>query len=126
MKIDTSYLKKALDSLNEVLELEENPIIRDSAIQRFEYTYELAVKLLKRKLEEMASSVEEIGHMGFKDIIRTGAEKGLIDEPEAWFEYRQKRNITSHTCDEKKAEEVYAVLRGFSEKVKFLLSKLDG
>ncbi|PIR39807.1 MAG: nucleotidyltransferase [Alphaproteobacteria bacterium CG11_big_fil_rev_8_21_14_0_20_39_49] len=126
MEIDTSYLEKALNSLNEVLELEETPIIRDSAIQRFEYTYELAIKLLKRKLEEMASSAEEIDHMGFKDIIRTGAEKGLIDKPEAWFEFREKRNITSHTYDEKKAEEVYDILKDFSDKVGFLLSKLDG
>ena len=114
-----------MDSLNEVLELEETPIIRDSAIQRFEYTYELSVKLLKRKLEDMASSAEEIDHMGFKDVIRTGAEKGLIDEPEAWFEYRKKRNITSHTYDEKKAEEVYGILKDFAEKASVLLTKLE-
>ena len=38
MKIDLSLFKKAIDSLEEVLVLKKNAIIRDSAIQRFEYT----------------------------------------------------------------------------------------
>jgi nucleotidyltransferase substrate binding protein (TIGR01987 family) len=125
MKIDTSVLEKALASLQEVLALEKTAIIRDSAIQRFEYTYELAVKLLKRKLEDIAESAIEVEHMGYRDMIRFAAEKGFISDPVEWFDFREKRNITSHTYDEKKAEEVYAVLHEFASEVQLLIKKIN-
>ena len=109
MIILTPFLK-ALDSLDEVLRIEKTPIIRDSAIQRFEYSYELGIKMLKRVLQEIEPAKISIDELGFKDLIRLGAEKGLIKNPEAWFGYREARNITSHAYAEKKAEQIYAVL----------------
>ncbi len=113
MKIDTSVLEKALASLNEVLALEKTAIIRDSAIQRFEYTYELAVRLLKRKLEDVAESAIEVEHMGYRDMMRFAAEKGYISDPVAWFDFREKRVLAPHCYDEDNAAEVYAVLPDF-------------
>jgi nucleotidyltransferase substrate binding protein (TIGR01987 family) len=124
MKIDSTLLEKAIASLDEVLALEETAIIRDSAIQRFEYTYELAVKLLRRKLEDMAESAEQIEHMGYRDFMRFAAEKGLINDPVIWFDYREKRNATSHTYNEKKALEVYSILHAFAKDAYFLLENI--
>ena len=125
MKLELTSFEKALDSLKRVLLLEKDDVIRDSAIQRFEYTYELSIKMLRRKLEDMAESAIEIEQMGFKPLIRTGAEKGFIDNPVDWFDYREKRNITSHTYDEEKAELVYAVLPDFANSASFLLNALQ-
>jgi hypothetical protein len=46
--------------------------IRDGLIQRFEFTYELSHKILKRYLEQTAASPEELDQMPFQDLVRTG------------------------------------------------------
>lgn len=125
MKIDTTSLSKALQSLREVLALEEDDIIRDSAIKRFEFTYSLCIKFMQRQLEDMMLERDEIDKMTFPDMIRTAAEKGLIDDPVIWFEYRKKRNITAHAYDEEKAEEVYAVLKDFASSAEYLLNQIN-
>jgi nucleotidyltransferase substrate binding protein (TIGR01987 family) len=128
MTLDFSSFEKALTSLQRVLARSAtaptDDDLRDACIQRFEYTYELAFKMLKRQLEQELPSSEELDHLPFKEIIRIGAERGLITVPERWFDYRDKRNITSHTYDEQKAREVYAVLSDFAVDATDLLSRL--
>jgi len=128
MMLDFSSFEKAVSSLQRVLvrshTVPGDEDIRDACIQRFEYTYELAFKMLKRQLEEELPSREELDQIPFKELIRIGAERGLITVPERWFDYRDKRNITSHTYDEEKAREVFAVLSDFATDAADLLSRL--
>jgi nucleotidyltransferase substrate binding protein (TIGR01987 family) len=128
MQLDFSSFEKALVSLQRVLDrsstVPEDIDIRDACIQRFEYTYELAFKMLKRQLEQELPSSEELDHLPFKEVIRIGAERGLIASPQRWFDYRDKRNITSHTYDEEKAREVFAVLADFAADAADLLTLL--
>ena len=52
--LETSSLKKAIDSLQEALDelkKDNRSFIKDSVVQRFEYTYELCYKFLKRYLK---------------------------------------------------------------------------
>ena len=44
--------------------------LRDGLIQRFEFTYELSHKMLRRYLKETAASPEEIDRIPFADLIR--------------------------------------------------------
>jgi len=97
---------------------------RSSSIQAFEYTYELCWKLLTKKLREEFSTPAEVDHMNFKDLIRTAGQKGLVDDVESWFEYREKRNWTSHTYDEQKAEAVFSAAKNFLTDASKLLDKL--
>ena len=97
---------------------------RSAAIQAFEYTYELSIKFLRRHLESEESSNEAVDILGYRDLIRLACEKGLIDDPELWFQFREKRNITSHTYAENRADEVYKLLPSFLEKAKGLLSRI--
>lgn len=128
MTLDFSSFANALASLQRVLIRSagspDDDDLRDACIQRFEHTYELAFKMLKRQLEQELPSSEELDHLPFKEIIRIGAERGLIPVPERWFAYRDKRNITSHTYDEAKAREVYAVLADFAADAADLLTRL--
>ena len=128
MTLDFSSYEKALTSLQKVLERSRtvpgDEDIRDACIQRFEYTYELAFKMLKRQLEQELPSSEELDRLPFKELIRVGAERGLIAVPERWFDYRDKRNITSHTYDAEKAREVFDVLANFATDAADLLSRL--
>ena len=128
VNLDFTSYEKALRSLQRVLvrsrSVPGDEDIRDACIQRFEYTYELAFKMLKRQLEQELPSSEELDHMPFKEVIRVGAERGLIAVPERWFDYRAKRNMTSHTYDEDKALEVYAVLGEFTADADDLLVRM--
>ncbi|MDQ6957813.1 MAG: nucleotidyltransferase substrate binding protein [Mariprofundaceae bacterium] len=83
--LDLSSLQKAMDSLASAIDRTEreksDDMLRDSVIQRFEYTYELCWKMLKRRLKLDAPSPEAIDEMSFREMIRKGAERGLIDDP---------------------------------------------
>lgn len=125
MTLDLTPFEKALISLEEVLSIPVTAIVRDSAIQRFEYTYELAFKMLKRYLEMSATTPAEIDGKTFKEIVRLAAEQGLIDNPEAWFVYRQARNETSHGYDEKKAVVVYNHIAPFAKAARILFTNLS-
>lgn len=128
MILDFSSYEKALISLQRVLNRSRtvpgDEDIRDACIQRFEYTYELAFKMLKRQLEQELPSSEELDQLPYREMIRVGAERGLIAVPERWFDYRAKRNITSHTYDEEKAREVFAILSDFAADADDLLARL--
>ena len=99
--------------------------LRDACIQRFEFTFELAWKMLKRRLEIDLPNAAEVDGMTYRTLIRVGAEQGLIGDVAAWFVYRDKRNITSHTYDAEKAAEVAAVLPAFARDAQTLLQRLE-
>jgi len=126
-KIDTTSFENALKSLIDILVMyDENPdniIVRDATIQRFEYTYSLALKMLFRFINQES---KEITHtMTFNQLIRTANQFGLLKSNlEIWDDYRQKRNSTSHTYDEAIALEVMSIVPNFKDDAVFLLNKL--
>jgi nucleotidyltransferase substrate binding protein (TIGR01987 family) len=74
--------------------------IRDGLIQRFEFTYKLSHKMLRRYLKEVAASPEEIERMPFADLIQAGSAQGLLrGEWPDWRRFREMRARTSHTYD---------------------------
>ena len=100
-----NYLKafRALDNAVELAasrdlsELEEQGLI-----QAFEFTHELAWKLLKDYLESQGL----FGLVGSKDTARQAFQSGLLTSGEVWMEMIQARNLTSHTYDQVLAKEV--------------------
>jgi nucleotidyltransferase substrate binding protein (TIGR01987 family) len=133
--IVTAPLAAALAELAKNAELPNSAIAREhpeliatfraAAIKSFEYAYELGIRLMRRQLESMASAPTEIEQMEFKTLVRTAAEKGLVDDPLAWLLFREKRNITSHTYDETKSLDVLAVIPQFMTRASFLLDRLN-
>ncbi|MFT4055050.1 MAG: nucleotidyltransferase substrate binding protein [Novosphingobium sp.] len=130
MPLDFSPLARAVSRLDEGLARylgdTSDTQIRDGLIQRFEFTYDLSHKMLRRMLEENAANPEEIDRMSFPALIRTGVEQGLTgsDWP-AWRTFREMRNITSHTYDEAKALQVAEAIPGFLEAARDLLARLE-
>lgn len=121
MKIDLSLLEKAIISLEEVLKLEKNAIIRDSAIQRFEYTFEFTVKFIRRYIENNYSNMSDYDANNFRDVIRTAMQLKITNKSfESWIKYRDARNKTRHGYSEKAAEEVYDVAKEFLDEAKFV------
>ena len=102
MSLDISPLLNALARLQEGWARYQQDIsdiqIRDGLVQRFEFTYEISHKMLKRYLEQSSASPDQFDVMPFADLIRTANEQGLLqgDWP-AWRGYRDMRSKTSHT-----------------------------
>lgn len=100
--------------------------IRDGLIQRFEFTYDLAHKLLRRALEAAAANPAEVDRMTFPALIRTASEQGLLaGDWTDWRTYREMRNITSHTYDEAKAVQVVAAIPAFLAEARALVERLQ-
>lgn len=126
---DLSPLRQALARLEEGwarYELDRSDTqIRDGLVQRFEFTYELAHKTLRRWLRAVSASPEDVAAMAFADLVRTGNERGLLlgDWP-AWRRFRELRAKTSHTYDEEIALEVVACIPEFIDEVRALRDRL--
>ena len=129
MALDISSLEKAIIRLEEGLTRYQQDVddtqIRDGLIQRFEFTYELSHKMLKRYLESASATPEDYDQMPFQDIVRSGNEQALLrnDWP-VWRKYRDMRSKTSHTYDEEKALEVVAVIPDFLAEAIYLRNQL--
>jgi nucleotidyltransferase substrate binding protein (TIGR01987 family) len=128
MSLDFSPLEKAINSLNRALvralAAPGDEELRDACIQRFEYTFELCWKMLKRQLELELPNPTEVDGYSYRQLFRIGAERGLVQYVEAWFDYRELRNITSHTYDEEKAAKVFQALPAFAGNAEELLARL--
>ena len=127
--LDVSSLDKAVRSLSVALTAYEKNkddlFVRDASIQRFEYTYELCHKMLKRYLEMTEPNAEDIDQMSFSALIRTGSERGLLlNGWDEWNKYRYARNLTSHTYNEAKAIEVCDTIPPFLNNAEYLLKTL--
>lgn len=127
--LDFQSLEKAIAQLDaglsESLSLPDSELLRDGVIQRFEYTYELSWKMLKRYLEATLPDPEELDGMSFQTLIRTGSEQGLLMSGwDNWVRYRKARGTTSHTYDEEKAREVFRIVPEFLREARYLLDRL--
>ena len=98
-------LLKAISRLEEACAQPFSSFIRDAVIQRFEFCWELAWKTLKLRLEQLGVEV-----LNPRDSFREALNKGLIHDGNAWSEALKIRNLTSHTYDEKLANDVYLYL----------------
>ncbi len=96
-------------------------ILKDAAIQRFEYTFELAWKTLKRYLETNAAFRET--HL--KEIFREAGRQELLDDVERWFAYLEARNLTSHTYNRATADKVFRQVKLFARDVDRLILELQ-
>ena len=129
MNIDISPLGRAIDRLREAMEVygqdTTQSIIRDGLVQRFEFTYEICHKLLRRYLSENPGPPERINSMNFADMIRISNENALLlgDWPK-WKMYRDMRARTSHSYNEAVALDVVDGIPAFLEEACYLRDRL--
>lgn len=125
-RLDFSPLADALRQLETGLRQAEdvpsNELLRDGVIQRFEYSHELAMKFIRRVLETVFG--DNVDQLAYNDLLRTAAERGLINDVDRWFDYRVARNKTSHTYDAATASDVYSTARPFLIDARRLLLRL--
>jgi nucleotidyltransferase substrate binding protein (TIGR01987 family) len=136
MKLDLTPLQKACTSLSEAvtdasdqsfintLNESQRRLIIAGVIQNFEFTYELSWKFIKRWLNENVGSTYVDG-VSRRELFRLAAEHQLIDDVDEWMFYHAARNQTSHSYDEKTAQEIFDASKQFTRIAKQLLTALE-
>ena len=119
--------QKALQQLKEAVELkrqrELSNLEKQGMIRAFEYTHELAWKMLSDFLKSRGAA--EI--YGSRDASRQAFQLGLVEDGELWMKMIQSRNLTSHVYDESIAEEMIGLISGhYYEAFEKLSMKMQG
>ncbi len=119
-------VRESAARLQEAVAQPKTDFIRDAAIQRFEFTFEVVWKTLKLYLERQGY---ECG--GPRPTLKKAFAEGLISESEeadCWLQMLEDRNLTSHAYDEALADRIYhrialqhaALLGRMAEKIQSL------
>ncbi|MGB0680544.1 MAG: HI0074 family nucleotidyltransferase substrate-binding subunit, partial [Polyangiales bacterium] len=108
MALDLRHFRQAVVALEEAVAVSQDDdfvsqlnsaqerTIQAGVMQHFEFTYELAWKLMQRWLRINRGPGESEPRTR-KDLFRNAARAGLIADPIPWFRYAEARNTTSHT-----------------------------
>ncbi len=98
--------QKALLVLSKGVELSRlrplSDIEQQGIIQAFEFTHELAWNVMKNFFEYQGNSTI----MGSRDATREAFLRNLITDGEGWMEMIKSRNQTTHTYNQKIADEI--------------------
>lgn len=106
-ELQREFFEKSLARLKEALAQDESSFVRDSIIQRFETTFEMAWKTMFRYLADRGEDVA----MKAWAVIPVALESKLIGDAGEWDRMRDYRNDTSHEYDQAKAIAVAAFVR---------------
>jgi nucleotidyltransferase substrate binding protein (TIGR01987 family) len=111
---------RAVTRPDEALALPKDPIVRDSAIQRFEISFELCWKYLKAYLEEQHNALRTSPRTCFRSAFR----HGVIDNDPFWIDLTVLRNYnyTVHTYNELLADYVYSRLAETARRFRAVLA----
>lgn len=116
-----SSLDSALMRLRDALAQPKTEWTRDAAIQRFEFTFELAWKAVMH-----AARREGLDCNSPRQAFRTALRLGWIEDDARWLGMIEDRNRTSHTYNETTAEEIFARLPNYITALAGLLDALRG
>ena len=110
MKLDTGLfeIKRLREGLLRHQREPSDEQVRDGLIQRFEFTYELSHRILRRYLKEISASPDCL----------------LRSDWAVWRRFREMRTRTSHTYDANTASQIVAEIPAFLE-AEHLLAELQ-
>ena len=111
LKSYTNSIKNLENALNE----KKNEFTRDSAIKRFEISYDLAWKSIKEYAHQ-----EGVECYSPRECLKTAFQLGLIENDEKWLQMVISRNEARHIYSEKLAEKLYKNLSNYLELFKHL------
>ena len=120
-KLDIEPLLSMKNLLQKILTNQKKDEIEEmAAVQVFEVCFELAWKVCQKVLNHQGKEARFP-----REVLRLAAEAELIKDPEIWFEFMDKRNITSHTYDINVLDEIFSLLPEFVEEFNDLINNLQ-
>ena len=104
-----SNFERALALLDEALRnvAELSLLEKEGAIQRFEYTLELAWKTLKDFLEESGLVISPVTP---RQVLKEAFAAKIVSDGQVWIDMVNTRNLLSHTYDSSVFEEAVAAV----------------
>lgn len=109
-KANELYLdyEKSVERLNESLkeDININPVALDGVIQRFEFTFEIAWKLMREVLLFRGKEVSSP-----RMAIKEGFKEKFFEDGDGWIKMLEDRNLTSHTYKQDLAKEIYGRIK---------------
>lgn len=129
-KLDLTAINKAIHTfkvaLDEYQKDTSNEFVRDACVQRFEYCYDLATKMISRHLSMVADNPSAIKEMSFQDKIREAYSRKLVQSSwDTWWVYRDNRNKTSHSYNLNVVLDIMQSLDDFYLELVYLLNALQ-
>ncbi len=127
--LDSAPLARAIDRLAEGLarhrQAPGDEQLRDGLIQRYEFTFELGHRLVRRTLKQEGTDPDAVDAMSFAELVRAGGASGLLGADwAAWRRFRDLRARSSHTYDAAVAATVIAAIPEFLAEARHLLAAL--
>lgn len=99
---------QAIARFRDALAPPETDLSRDAAIQRFEFCFELAWKVIQER-----ARTEGLDCQSPKGCFKLAYKNNWIVEEAGWLAMLEDRNRTAHTYDETLAKDVYRRLSGY-------------
>lgn len=129
-KLDLTAITKAIHTfkvaLDEYQKDTSNEFVRDACVQRFEYCYDLATKMISRYLNMVSDNPSAIKEMSFQDKIREAYNRKLVQSSwDTWWLYRDNRNKTSHSYNLNVVLDIMQSLDDFYLELVYLLNALQ-
>jgi nucleotidyltransferase substrate binding protein (TIGR01987 family) len=112
-------LRTALGRLDDALAQPKTEWTRDSAIQRFEFTFELAWKAVATVAQ--AHGVEARSP---REAFKQAFALGWVTDEDVWLRMLDDRNRMTHTYNEAVAEEIFGQLGGYASALRALSDTL--
>lgn len=115
-----ALFEKSLQRLKDIVQAQRTVANRDSTVKRFEFTTELAWKVIQKFLRDQGILCRSP-----RECIREAFKFGLISDDERWLQMLEDRNLTVHTYNETTADEVYSRVPTYIGLFETLLLKLS-
>lgn len=94
-------------------------IEKAGTIHAYAYYFELAWKTMQRLLAHRGKTANSP-----KTAFRMAALENFIEDPELWFDFLDKRNLTVHSYQEAAADRIIEILPNFSQEIKTFLKNI--
>lgn len=94
-------------------------IVLDVAVKRFEFTYEMAWKALKRFLDYLG-----IDARAPRPVFKEAYAQGLLSDEQVWLDMIEMRNLSSHVYDEQEVSRILSELERYLAAFDSLLKQL--
>lgn len=114
-------LSTAQESKQRLIEAELEDIYLDLLVKRFEFTYEMSWKAIKRILNMLGIEGVKSPRACFKEAFA----QGMLADEAIWLDMIEMRNLSAHTYDESEIKQLEEKISAYIIAFKALLTELE-